>query len=100
MRGEAVTQGVGMDFFLYARSQSGFLARIPNRFRIDRVIPVVVAAAWKQPCTGLSRQAAPVLAQCLEQFWTEHHIAISASLSALDVDYHALAVDIVDLQMR
>ena len=44
-------------------------------------------------------QPAPVLAQFLEQFWAEHHIAISASLAALNVNHHALAVDVADFQV-
>src|ERR1700726_5146036 len=38
MRGEAVAQSVRVQIFLDARSLSGFLARIPNRFRVDRPI--------------------------------------------------------------
>ena len=49
MRRKTVTQGVGMNFFLDARSLGGFLARIPNRFRIDRLIAVMAMVAWKQP---------------------------------------------------
>jgi hypothetical protein len=75
--GEAVTQDVWMDFFLEARSQSGFLTRIPSRFRVDGLIST----------------------EFLEQLRAEHHIAISASLAALDVDHHALAVDVADFQV-
>ena len=89
-----------MDVFLDARSLGSFLAGVPRCFRIDGLITVVPAVAWKQPYAGLSRQAAPVLAQFLEQFWAEHHIAISASLAALNVNHHALAVDVADFQVR
>src|SRR5260370_22692014 len=99
MRGEAVTQRVGMDLFLDARALDSFLASVPRCFRIDGLITVVPTVAWKQPCPGLSRQAAPVLAQFLEQFWAEHHIAISASLAALNVNRNALAVDVADFQV-
>src|SRR5205807_8925283 len=37
--------------------------------------------------------------QCLEQFWAEHHISVFASLAALDVTHHALAIDAADFQM-
>src|SRR5216683_1533145 len=99
MRGEAVTQRVGMDLFLDARALDRFLARVPGCFRIDGLITVVPTVAWKQPCAGFSRQAAPVLAQLLEQFWAEHHIAIFTSLAALNVNHHALAVDVADFQV-
>ena len=88
-----------MDLFLDARALGGFLAGVPRCFRIDGLITVVPTVAWKQPFAGLSRQAAPVLAQFLEQFWAEHHIAICASLAALDVNHHALAVDVADFQV-
>src|SRR5260370_24075834 len=68
MRSETVTQRVGMDLFLDARALNRFLARVPGCFRIDGLITVVPTVAWKQPFAGLSRQAAPVLAQFLEQF--------------------------------
>src|ERR1700675_238202 len=88
-----------MDLFLDARALDSFLARVPRCFRIDGLITVVPTVAWKQPFAGLSRQAAPVLAQFLQQFWAEHHIAICASLAALDVNHHALAIVVPDFQM-
>ena len=89
-----------MDGFLDARALGGLLASVPRCFRIDWLITVVPTVAWKQPCAGHFRQVAPVLAQFLEQFWAEHHIAVCASFAALNVNHHALAVDVVDLQMR
>ena len=100
MRGKAMAQDVGMDLFLDARSLGGLLAGVPRCFRIDRLITVVPAVAWKQPCAGFSRQAAPVLAQFFEQLWAEHHISIDASLAALNVNHHPLAVDVADFQVR
>src|SRR5450755_3732716 len=99
MCGEAVTQRVGMDLFLDARALDSLLASVPGCFRIDGLITVVATVAWKQPKAGLSWQAAPMLAQFLEQFWAEHHIAICASLAALNVNHHALAVDVADFQV-
>ena len=40
-----------------------------------------------------------MLSKCFEQIGAEHHIAVLASLAALDVNHHALAVDIADLEM-
>src|ERR1019366_2040133 len=99
MRGEAVTQRVGMDLFLDARTLDSFLARVPRCFRIDGLITVVPTVAWKQPFAGLSRQAAPVLTQFFQQFWAEHHISVNASLAALNVNHHPLAVDVTDFQV-
>src|ERR1700736_3262140 len=86
MRGEAVAQGVGMDLFLDACALGRFLARVPRCFRIDGPITVVPTVAWKQPFAGFSRQTTPVFAQLLEQFCAEHHISVSASLAALNVN--------------
>src|SRR6266849_1727030 len=99
MRSETVTQRVGMDLFLDARALNRFLARVPGCFRIDGLITVVPTIAWKQPFAGLSRQAAPVLAQFLQQFSAEHHISVNASLAALNVNDHPLAVDVTDFQV-
>ena len=95
-----MAQRMWMDGFFQARALSGLLASVTRRFRIDGLITVVPTVAWKQPGAGLSRQAAPVLAQFPEQFWAEHHIPVFAPLAASDVNYHALTVDIADLQAR
>ena len=57
------------------------------------------AVAWKQPCAGLSPQAAPVSLEFVEQFWAEQNIAVFATFTALDVDHHALAVHVADFQV-
>src|SRR5258708_8128746 len=99
MRGEAVAQGVGMDLFLDACALGSLLTGVPRCFRIDGLIAVVPTVARKQPCAGFSRQAAPVLAQFLEQFWAEHDISVSASLATLNVNHHPLAVDVANFQV-
>src|SRR5258707_5238083 len=57
------------------------------------------AVAWKQPYAWLALESAPVLTQCREQFWAEHHIPVFASLAALDVNDHAFAIDVTDFQV-
>ena len=52
-----------------------------------------------RPLFDLEIRSAPVLTQCLEQFWAEHHIPVFASLAALDVNHHALAIDVADFQV-
>src|SRR5882724_9748840 len=100
MCGKTMAQRVRMDFFLDARSLGSFLTGVPRCFRIDGLITVVPAVAWKQPYAGLSPQAAPVLAQFFEQLGAEHHISIYASLAALNVNHHPLAVDVAGFQVR
>jgi hypothetical protein len=58
------------------------------------------ATAGKQPVCRLVLESAPVLAQRIEQRPAEHDVAILAPLAALDMNDHALAVDIADLQTR
>ena len=94
-----MTQRVGMDLFLDARSLGGFLAGVPDGLGIDRLITAVVGVAWKQPAAGFSVQAVPVCTQFIEQLGAEHDIAISAPFAALDVNHHALAVDVADFQV-
>src|ERR1700687_1432752 len=98
MRGEAMPQRVWVHVFLYSRSLGSFLTRIPNRFRIDRLIPAVVAVAWKQPGNRSSTQTVTMGTEFFEQFRAEHDIAIFATLATLDTNHHALAIDVSDFQ--
>jgi hypothetical protein len=41
-----------------------------------------------------------MLTEFFKQFRAEHHVAVFASLAALDVNDHPLAVDIAELQLR
>jgi len=62
MSGEAMAQGVWVYVFLDTRSLRGVVARMPNHFRSNWLIPAVMAVAWKQPNTWLALQPVPVLA--------------------------------------
>jgi hypothetical protein len=100
MSGEAVTQRVGMNLFLDAGSLGGSLAGVPDGFGVDGPIAAMVAVARKQPHVGFSVQPMPMGTELFQQLGTEQHIAISASLAALDMNDHALAVDVADFQAR
>jgi hypothetical protein len=65
MSGEAVHQRLRMHVFPYSRSLGGFLTCTANRFRVDRLIPAVLAVAWKQPGNRSSPQA---VTMCTEFF--------------------------------
>ena len=101
---EAVTQGMRMD--VLARKPGalrGALTGCPKNLGTDRIAGRVPSVTGKQPVRGLAPQSAPVNAQCLEQLRAERDIAVLAVLAALaaaDVNDHALAVDVVDLQVR
>ena len=99
MRGETVPERVWVHVFLYSRSLGSFLTRIPNRFRIDRLIPAVMVVAWKQPGNRSSTQAVTMCTEFFEQLHTEHDIAIFATLATLDTNHHALAIDVSDFQV-
>src|SRR5262252_2154617 len=100
MSGKAMAKRVRVDGRVEARTLSGSVTRMPNRFRVDRVIRRMPTVAGKEPVAGFSPQPAPVLAQFLEQLGAEHDIPVFAAFSSLDVNHHALAVDIADLQAR
>src|SRR6201984_1042144 len=99
MSGEAMAQGVGMDGAVEARALRGSLAGVVQRFCVDWVIRSMPTIAGKEPVAGFSQQPTPVLAQFFEQLGAEHDIAVFATLSSADMDHHALAVDIADLQV-
>src|SRR5580693_6150061 len=81
-----------------ARTLSRFSASFPEHLRSDRFIGTpTVLCSGKQ--IGLGMHPAPILAQSLEQFRTEWHIPIAVSLPVPDMDQHADAIDVLDLEM-
>src|SRR5271166_2095864 len=99
MGGKAVTQGVGMDVLVFKPSAlCGALAGCPKNLGRDRITGRVPSVAGKQPVDRLASQPAPIAAQCLKELGAEHDIAVLATLASPDVNDHALAVDIADLQ--
>ena len=100
MSSEAMSKRVRMGTNLDSRSLGGLLACIPNRFRNDRPIRAVAAVARKEPDLGSLSYAVPMLTKLLEQLKTKHHVPVPAPLAAFDVNDHALAVDVPELQVR
>ncbi|SRR6266851_4090698 len=96
--GEAVTKHVGIHLLLNAGTVGGILASVARGFGIHGLIAAVPAISWKQPDTGSFTQLPPVRAEFFEQDRAEQHVAILATLAALDVENHALAVHVADLQ--
>src|SRR5208337_5653449 len=99
MRGEAVAQRVRVHRLLESGPSSSSFTGMVDRLGSDGPITGVPMLARKQPYAGLSSQPVPVLPQLVEQLGAEQHIAISASFAALDVNHHALAVHVADLQV-
>jgi pimeloyl-ACP methyl ester carboxylesterase len=61
--------------------------------------PTYTVALIRKFLDGPPPVAQPVLTQYLEQFWAEHHIPVFASFAALNVNHHALAIDVADFQV-
>ena len=95
-----MAQRVRMHLFFDARSLRGMTAGLPNHFRGNRLIAAMVPVAWKQPHAWLALEPVPVLAELVEQLWAQQDIAIFAALATLDMNDHALAVDVGDFQAR
>src|SRR6266581_4744152 len=76
------------------------LAGVARGFGIHGLIAGVPAITGKQPDTGFCAQASPVCAEFVEQNGTEHHVAVLATLAALNVDHHPPAIDVADLEAR
>ena len=98
---KAVTQGMGMDVLVFKPSAlCGALAGCPKNLGGKRIACRVPSVTGKQPVRGLASQPAPVVAQRIEQLRAEHDVTALATLASPDVNDHALAVDITDLQVR
>ena len=61
VRGEAVTEDVGIHLLLDSRTATGVLARMAWCFRIDGLITAMPAVSGEEP-NGFFAQASPVLA--------------------------------------
>ena len=89
---------MGTNVFGDAGCLRGFPASLPEHFRCDRLIgSPAVFRSRKQISLGV--HPAPVLTQGLEQLRTERHIAVTVPLAVPDMDQHAHAVDVLDLEM-
>ena len=96
-----MAQSVGVDVLEFkADAFGGLLTGVPENLGGDRMTRGMPSIAGEQPIGGLALQPAPVDAQRLEQLRAEHDIAVLASLASPDMDDHAMAVDIADLQVR
>ena len=93
-----VTQRVWMNPILKARPLGSTLARIPHGSGSDGTMGGVPGSARKQPLRRFALQPPPIIAQGFQQRGTEHDISVLTSFPTANVDYHASAVDIGNLQ--
>src|SRR5437762_4707239 len=98
MRGEAVTEQVGIHTLRNSGTAGGILAGVAWGLGIDGPSTGVPAITGKQPGAGFFPQAPPVCAEFVEQNGTEHYVAVLAKLAALDVNHHPSALNVADLQ--
>src|SRR5215467_10601729 len=94
MSGEAVPQGVRVNFGAEAGPRGRFAAGVPHHFRADRTLCRVPAVAGEQPRFWLPPETAPVSPEFIQELGAQHDLAIFASLSDFDVDDHMLPNDI------
>ena len=98
MSGEAVTKGMRMQSFLNMGTFGGLTAGVPDDLRVEGMVGRMPLAPGKKPGLRFTTQTAIVLSQRGQQIRAEHDIAIFASLASLNMDHHAPAVDIGDLE--
>ena len=103
MGGIGVAQGVDGDLFFRMPASNLALRKAP--WTLD--LAMGVSASWA-PCSASCRSpgkragvavGGPVLAERLQSGIGQRDIAVLGSLAAMDVDHHALAVDVGDFQV-
>src|ERR1035438_538954 len=98
MRGETVPERVRR----YVLLDTGLLGCVGHSVPDDlfgngHISPPIVQHTWKQ--VGLGFHPAPVLSQSVQKLGGQQNIAIAAALALMDMNYHAFAVDVGDLQV-
>src|ERR1019366_8563051 len=95
---EAVSKQMRRNTLVDAGALARLVHGLPHDLRSDgHICPPVVHRAGEQ--IGLRLHPAPVLTQSLQQLGAQENIAIAASLALVDMNDHAFAVDIGDLEM-
>src|SRR5476649_1494718 len=98
MGGKAVTQQMGTYGLSYARSLRGFAAGLPQYLGRDGLVGAgPVDGARKH--VGLRLHPTPVLTKRLKRLRAQRNVAVLAAFALADVDEHAGAVDVFDLEV-
>src|SRR5260370_15854160 len=87
-----------MDAILQAGALRSLLGGVINGLGRNGDICGVAASTGEQPLGGLALQPTPVVAKGFQQRGPEHDISVLTTFPAPDMDDHASAVDIGDLQ--
>ena len=83
-----------MDLISESRACRSLSASRPDHLRGDGLVAGVPAIAGKQPDFWFPSQSAHVGPKLLQEFRTEHDIAVFAALSSLDVYDHPLTINV------
>src|SRR5436190_22589286 len=78
-------------------ARCGFFAGVPNRLVRDWSLLTAVSFRAGEQIYFRSLPS-PVLAQGFEQLRCHRHVAIPGTLSLVDMDQHAFAVDVADFE--
>ncbi len=98
MRGETCRSVCGDTCFLMPACLAASAIAAQTIFFSDgHISPPICSPYWEQ--VGLRLHPAPVLAQSVQKLGGQQNIAIAAALALMDMNDHARAVDVGDLQM-
>src|ERR1700739_902307 len=99
VRRKAVPQCVRMDLLLESGVRGRDVAGVPDGLVRDGLVYAALARGAGEE--GSARLLpSPPTARLFEQLRRERHIAVASALALADVDHHALAVDVFDLDPR
>ena len=96
-----MAQGMRMHGLVDAGACGRLCAGVPDDLVTHGLLDATVPPApGKQPRLRLVAQAAPTLAESVEQFRTEHDVPVLAAFAAQDVNHHSAGIDIAHLKVR
>src|SRR5580692_3772120 len=94
---EAVAESVCADRFLDPRALGGFAADVPDCMVGNRLLYAAMSGSAGEQ-VDLRALPSKILTQGFEQFVCHRYVAVARTLALLDVNNHALAVDIAHFQ--
>src|SRR5271166_2778018 len=88
-----------MKRFANACAFGGFATGVPADSGADRIVSRMPLAAGKHPRGRFAGQSAIMLSQFAEEMGAEHHVAVLAALAFMNMENHALGIDVGELQV-
>src|ERR1017187_10495027 len=99
MSGEAVPQSVRMNLISQTGAGSSLAASSPDHLTCNGFVTSVPAVAGKQPDVRFPPQSAHITPKLLQEFRTEHDIAVFAALSSFDMNHHPFTINVRHFQL-